>query len=76
MAELTNSKDLQRKILDAFDSALSADEPKPQVIAAAVTYLKAFPPDEAPSEGQLTPEQQDIVNQYADKVKVFPRKEA
>ncbi len=70
---LENSKDLQRAILGAFDVALSEDEPKPQVIAAAVTYLKAFPPDEQPEGETLTPEQQEIVDQYADNVKVFKK---
>lgn len=70
---MKNSKDLQKKILEAFDKALDEAEPKPQVIAAAVTYLKAFPPDEAPEGGEtMSPEQQEIVHQYADKIKKFP----
>jgi len=69
---LENSKDLQRKILTAFDQALSEDEPKPQVIAAAVTYLKAFPPDEQMESERLTAEQQEMVEKYAN-VKKFAR---
>lgn len=73
MTEVKTSKDLQKAILSAFDVALAASEPKPQVIAAAVTYLKAFPPDEAPEGGALTEEQQAIVDKYADNVKVFKK---
>jgi len=71
---MKNSKDLQVAILEAFNRSLREADPKPQVIAAAVTYLKAFPPDEAPEGDTLTPEQQEIVNQFRDKVKVFPKR--
>ncbi len=67
MTERT-SKALQYEVLDALIRELQDSEVKPQVIAAAVSYLKAFPPEETPVRDQLTEAEQQMVDQYSSKI--------